>query len=254
MLKSKEQRIFDVFYQDTFCLNLFIIQVYFERKLDRVMNNCADEFLLDRERMVKEQIAGRGIKDSAVLEAMRTVPRELFVQERYQRYAYDDTPLPIPGKQTISQPYVVALMISQLDLNAEDCVLEIGTGSGYAAAIIGEIVREVHTVERIEELVDYARQRLDLLGCDNVYVHHGDGTLGWPEAAPYNGIIVAAGGPFIPESLKFQLAEQGRLIIPVGPNERRQQLICVKRISRDSFQKSELGMVAFVPLIGDEGW
>jgi protein-L-isoaspartate(D-aspartate) O-methyltransferase len=218
------------------------------------MGKHPDEFLLNRERMVKEQIAGRGIKNPAVLEAMRTVPREIFVPEKYQRYAYDDTPLPIPGKQTISQPYVVALMIDRLELDEEDCVLEIGTGSGYAAALLGQIVREVHTIERIKELVHYARQRLDLLGYDNVHVHLGDGTLGWAEAAPYDGIVVAAGGPFIPESLKCQLAEEGRLIIPVGPNERRQNLICVIRIGKESFQQSDLGAVAFVPLIGDEGW
>jgi protein-L-isoaspartate(D-aspartate) O-methyltransferase len=185
---------------------------------------------------------------------MRTIPRELFVPERYWEHAYDDTPLPIPGKQTISQPYVVALMISHLALDAEDCVLEIGTGSGYAAALLSQMVREVHTVERIKELVDYACQRLDFLGIDNVTIHHGDGTLGWPEAAPYDGIVVAAGGPIVPESLKYQLAEQGRLIIPVGPNERRQQLISVTKTAEDGFQQSELGMVAFVPLIGDEGW
>lgn len=218
------------------------------------MNNPTDEYLIKREQMVKEQIAGRGIEDTAVLEAMHTVPREIFVPERYQRYAYDDTPLPIPGKQTISQPYVVALMIAHLNLDAGDCVLEIGTGSGYAAALLSRIVREVHTIERIKELVIYARRRLDLLGYDNVHVHHGDGTLGWTDAAPYDGIIVAAGGPAVPESLKYQLADQGRLIIPVGPTERRQNLICVVRTGKNSFKQSELGAVAFVPLIGNEGW
>ena len=218
------------------------------------MINKADEFALNRERMVKEQIAGRGIKDLAVLRAMRTVPREVFVSERYQRYAYDDTPLPIPGRQTISQPYVVALMIERLELDPQDRVLEIGTGSGYAAALLSQIVREVHTVERIKELVNYARERLGLLGYDNVHVHHGDGTLGWEKEAPYDGIIVAAGGPTVPESLKDQLAEQGRLIIPVGRSERRQYLIYVTRTGEESFQQSEMGAVAFVPLIGDEGW
>jgi protein-L-isoaspartate(D-aspartate) O-methyltransferase len=218
------------------------------------LDNHADEFVLNREQMVKEQIASRGIENPAVLKAMRTVPREIFVPERYQRYAYDDTPLPIPGNQTISQPYVVALMIDRLELEEGDCVLEIGTGSGYAAALLSQIVREVHTIERIKELVEYARQRLDLLGYDNVHIHFGDGTLGWADAAPYNGIVVAAGGPSVPESLKYQLAEDGRLIIPVGSNERRQNLICVMRTGKDSFQQSELGAVAFVPLIGDEGW
>jgi protein-L-isoaspartate(D-aspartate) O-methyltransferase len=218
------------------------------------MHENEDEFARNREQMVREQIAGRGITDAAVLKAMQTVPRELFVPEKYQRYAYDDTPLPIPGRQTISQPYVVALMISKLNLHADDRVLEIGTGSGYAAALLGEIVREVHTVERIKELVAYARDRLRLLGYDNVHVHQGDGTLGWEPAAPYDAIIVAAGGPCVPESLKRQLAENGRLIIPVGRSERRQHLICITRTGEDSFEESELGAVAFVPLIGDEGW
>jgi protein-L-isoaspartate(D-aspartate) O-methyltransferase len=218
------------------------------------MIDNSDEFTQKRERMVREQIAGRGIEDTAVLRAMRIVPREIFVPERYRRYAYDDTPLPIPGKQTISQPYVVALMISRLELDADDCVLEIGTGSGYAAALLGQIVREVHTVERIMELVKYARERLELLGYDNIHVHRGDGTLGWEPEAPYDGIIVAAGGPSVPESLKRQLAENGRLIIPVGRSERQQNLIRVIKTGEDKFEESDLGAVAFVPLIGDEGW
>ncbi|MEJ2752486.1 MAG: protein-L-isoaspartate(D-aspartate) O-methyltransferase [Chloroflexota bacterium] len=218
------------------------------------MIDNSDEFTQKRERMVREQIAGRGIEDTAVLRAMRIVPREIFVPERYRRYAYDDTPLPIPGKQTISQPYVVALMISRLKLDADDCVLEIGTGSGYAAALLGQIVREVHTVERIMELVKYARERLELLGYDNIHVHRGDGTLGWEPEAPYDGIIVAAGGPSVPESLKRQLAENGRLIIPVGRSERQQNLIRVIKSGEDNFEESDLGAVAFVPLIGDEGW
>lgn len=204
--------------------------------------------------MVEEQLAARGIADEAVLRAMRTVPREYFVPERYQRYAYDDTPLPLPGKQTISQPYVVALMLSELALKAEDIVLEIGTGSGYVAALLGEIVREVHTVERLRELVDYARARLEALGYEQVHVHHGDGTLGWPPAAPYDGIIVAAGGPEIPDSMRDQLAPEGRLIMPVGLSERRQQLVMVIRESEKRFVRRELGAVAFVPLIGEEGW
>ncbi|MFN2180399.1 MAG: protein-L-isoaspartate(D-aspartate) O-methyltransferase [Candidatus Promineifilaceae bacterium] len=218
------------------------------------MIDNSDEFTQKRERMVREQIAGRGIEDTAVLRAMRIVPREIFVPERYRRYAYDDTPLPIPGKQTISQPYVVALMISRLELDADDCVLEIGTGSGYAAALLGQIVREVHTVERIMELVKYARERLELLGYDNIHVHRGDGTLGWEPEAPYDGIIVAAGGPSVPDSLKRQLAENGRLIIPVGRSERQQNLIRVIKSGEDNFEESDLGAVAFVPLIGDEGW
>jgi len=218
------------------------------------MIDYGDEFTQKRERMVKDQIVGRGIEDTAVLRAMRIVPREIFVPERYQRYAYDDTPLPIPGKQTISQPYVVALMISLLELDADDRVLEIGAGSGYAAALLGQIVREVHTVERIKELVKYARERLQLLGYNNIHVHRGDGTLGWEPEAPYDGIVVAAGGPSVPDSLKRQLAENGRLIIPVGRTERQQNLIRVIKTGENEFEESDLGAVAFVPLIGDEGW
>jgi protein-L-isoaspartate(D-aspartate) O-methyltransferase len=218
------------------------------------MAEASELLAANRERMVREQIAGRGIKDAVVLLAMRTVPREIFVPEKYERYAYDDTPLPIPGGQTISQPYVVALMISKLKLKPDDRVLEIGTGSGYAAALLAKIVQEVHTVERVRELVDYARQRLGLLGYDNVHVHRGDGTLGWSAAAPYNGIVVAAGGPSVPPSLKSQLAIGGRLVIPIGSSERRQYLVCVTRTAEDSYRQVELGAVAFVPLIGAEGW
>ncbi|MFN2136977.1 MAG: protein-L-isoaspartate(D-aspartate) O-methyltransferase [Candidatus Promineifilaceae bacterium] len=207
-----------------------------------------------RANMVAEQIAARGIHDRSVLRAMGVVPRELFVPERYQPYAYDDTPLPLPGKQTISQPYVVALMLSELAVSEEDMVLEIGTGSGYVAALLGEMVREVHTVERVRELVEYARERLERLGYENVHVHHGDGTLGWPAAAPYDGIVVAAGGPEIPKALRNQLAEGGHLVIPVGRSERRQQLIVVIREEGTRFEEHELGAVAFVPLIGEEGW
>jgi protein-L-isoaspartate(D-aspartate) O-methyltransferase len=145
-------------------------------------------------------------------------------------------------------------MISLLELDADDRVLEIGAGSGYAAALLGQIVREVHTVERIKELVKYARERLQLLGYNNIHVHRGDGTLGWEPEAPYDGIVVAAGGPSVPDSLKRQLAENGRLIIPVGRTERQQNLIRVIKTGENEFEESDLGAVAFVPLIGDEGW
>jgi protein-L-isoaspartate(D-aspartate) O-methyltransferase len=207
-----------------------------------------------RERMVSQQIEGRGIHDEAILRAMRTVPREAFVVETHQMYAYDDTPLPIPDQQTISQPYVVALMIRALRLSPDDTVLEIGTGSGYAAALLGQIVQQVHTVERHKKLVTYARQRLAMLGYDNVFVHHGDGTLGWPENSPYNAIVVAAGGPKVPPSLKEQLKIEGRLVMPVGSSERRQHLICLTRESDTEYRRTDLGAVAFVPLVGSEGW
>ncbi len=218
------------------------------------MKEQQEDFRELRERMVTQQIEGRGIHDTAILKAMRLVPREAFVTEAYQIYVYDDTPLPIPEQQTISQPYVVALMIRALRLSPNDSVLEIGTGSGYAAALIGKIAQEVHSVERHKKLVSYARRRLALLEYNNVHVHLGDGTLGWPENAPYNGIIVAAGGPDVPKSLKQQLVIGGRLVMPVGSSERRQHLICLTRESDAKYRRTDLGAVAFVPLIGEEGW
>lgn len=218
------------------------------------MPEQSEELARLRERMVSQQILGRGIHDPAILHAMRTVPRDAFVAESYRQYAYDDTPLPIPNKQTISQPYVVALMIDTMKLTPTATVLEIGTGSGYAAALLGQIVKEVHTVERHKDLVEYAQDRLTMLGYDNVFVHHGDGTLGWSPGAPYDGIVVAAGGPAVPLSLREQLAVGGRLVIPVGRSERRQHLFCVVRESETEYRKSDLGAVAFVPLIGEEGW
>lgn len=213
-----------------------------------------ERFVKRREEMVLHQIERRGLQDGAVLQAMRIVPREVFVQENFQDFAYEDSPLPIPGSQTISQPYVVALMISALQLKSSDKVLEIGTGSGYAAALLAEIAAEVHTVERLNKLVQYARDRLKLIGYDNVFVHHGDGTLGWPENAPYDGIVVAAGGPSVPPALKEQLVIGGKLVIPIGSSERRQNLVCIVRESETAFLERELGAVAFVPLIGEEGW
>lgn len=213
-----------------------------------------DEYAARRERMVQRQIIDRGVRDQAVIRAMRAVPREFFVAERHRALAYDDTPLPIPGGQTISQPYVVALMLSKLRLRPDFRALEIGSGSGYAAALLGEIVVEVHTVERLPELVRYARERLERQGYENVHVHEGDGTLGWPAAAPYDAIVVAAGGPSVPEALREQLAVGGRLIMPVGGSERRQNLIMVTRKSAERYEQADLGAVAFVPLIGREGW
>jgi protein-L-isoaspartate(D-aspartate) O-methyltransferase len=207
-----------------------------------------------REQMVARQIERRGIHDQAILEAMRTVPREAFVMENYRKFAYDDTPLPIPGQQTISQPYVVALMIRALRLEADNRVLEIGTGSGYAAALLGQIVAEVHTVERLRQLVNFARENLRRLDYNNVFVHHGDGTMGWPDAAPYDAIVVAAGGPDVPLTLKSQLVIGGRLVMPVGSDERRQHLVCLTREDEIDYRRTDLGAVAFVPLIGEEGW
>lgn len=216
----------------------------------------ADErfYAEQREKMIQRQVRARGIRDEAILNALREVPREVFVPDRYKAAAYDDSPLPIPSGQTISQPYVVALMIRALRLGVEDKVLEVGSGSGYAAAILSRMVREVHAVERHQELVEYARERLAQIGYDNVHVHHADGTMGWLRAAPYEGIMVSASGPRVPKSLEEQLAVGGRLVMPVGSARGLQTLIRLTRVSEDEYEEKDLGGVRFVPLIGEEGW
>jgi protein-L-isoaspartate(D-aspartate) O-methyltransferase len=207
-----------------------------------------------RERMVREQVAARGIRDPAVLAAMRRVPRERFLQESLEEFAYQDTPLPIESDQTISQPYVVAYMTECLRLVGGERVLEIGTGSGYAAAVLAEIAGDVYTVERYANLAASAAERLERLGYRNVHVLHGDGTRGWPEHAPYDAIVVAAGGPEIPASLREQLAVGGRLVIPLGPTARQQRLVRITRVAAHRYEQEELLEVAFVPLVGAEGW
>ena len=207
-----------------------------------------------RKRMVSQQLTGRGIHDPLVIAAMEEVPREAFVDEGYRQYAYDDGPLPILEGQTISQPYVVAFMIEQLRLSPMDRVLEIGTGSGYAAAVISRIAAEVYTVERVSSLVEFARKNFEYLGYSNVQVKEGDGTLGWPEFAPYEAIIVAAGGPAVPPALKEQLAVGGRLIIPVGREQRAQRLVRVNKVGADEYKEKKLSYVRFVPLIGEQAW
>lgn len=207
-----------------------------------------------REAMVAEQIAGRGIRDPAILAAFRAVPREEFVGPELAEFAYDDAPLPIEEGQTISQPYVVALMIDAAQLAPADRVLEIGTGSGYAAAILSHIAAEVYSVERYGLLAEHAHDRLARLGYANVWVRHGDGTLGWQEHAPFNAILVSAGSPRIPPALTEQLALGGRLIIPVGSEAGVQELLRITRASATELRREELGEVRFVPLIGAEGW
>jgi len=207
-----------------------------------------------REQMVSRHLAARGIRDPAVLAAMRSVAREAFLPPELAEFAYEDSPLPIAQGQTISQPYIVALMIAALEVGPEDRVLEVGTGSGYAAAVLGRIAREVYTIERHGELADAATARLHELGFHNVHVRHGDGTLGWPEHAPYDAIVVAAGGPDVPEALVGQLAAGGRLVIPLGDDRSLQTLVRIVRDADGRLRREDLGDVRFVPLIGAQGW
>jgi protein-L-isoaspartate(D-aspartate) O-methyltransferase len=213
-----------------------------------------DTYAEKRHQMVQRHIIARGVRDPAVVQAMRTVRRETFLPPELQEFAYDDTALPIAAGQTISQPYIVALMIAALQPHPEDRVMEIGTGSGYAAAVLSRVVQEVYTVERHAELAEQAQRRLDALGYDNVYILHGDGTLGWPEQAPYDDIMVTAGGPKVPTALRQQLAVAGCLVMPVGTERSLQHLIRVRRKSHTSYCQKKLGEVRFVPLVGVQGW
>jgi protein-L-isoaspartate(D-aspartate) O-methyltransferase len=212
------------------------------------------DFAKLRDGMVDLQIARRGVRSRLVLDAMRTVPREAFLPEPLREFAYEDAPLPIAEGQTISQPYIVALMTDALALEGGEKVLEIGTGSGYAAAVLSRIARNVYTVERIGQLAEKAAAVLAKLGYSNVHVLHADGTRGWPDHAPYDAIVVAAGGPEVPESLKTQLKIGGRLVIPVGADRRVQELLRVIRVSEDQYKTEDIADVRFVPLVGEEGW
>lgn len=212
-------------------------------------NSRADE----RSRMVERQIIARGIKNRRVLDAMRQIPRHLFVPPQYERVAYDDNPLPIGCGQTISQPYIVALMTELLDPQADDRILEIGTGSGYQAAILAVLAKSVTTIERIPQIAGIALSNLKKMGIANVTILTGDGTTGLPEQGPYNGIIVTAAAPHVaPQPLIDQLADGGRLVAPVGDRNIQELL----RISRkgDHYEESRSGGVRFVPLIGRHGW
>jgi protein-L-isoaspartate(D-aspartate) O-methyltransferase len=212
------------------------------------------DFARRREAMVEHKIAGRGVRSSAVLEAMRKVPREAFLPERLRESAYEDAPLPIAEGQTISQPYIVALMTEALQLQGGEDVLEIGTGSGYAAAVLSRIAGNVYTVERIGQLAERAATVLSDLDYRNVHVLHADGTRGWPDHAPYDAIVVAAGGPDVPQSLKRQLKVGGRLVIPVGTDRGTQELVRLTRVAEHNYRTENLAGVRFVPLVGAEGW
>jgi protein-L-isoaspartate(D-aspartate) O-methyltransferase len=206
------------------------------------------ELRMARERMVVEQVEARGVKDALTLEALRRVPRHRFVAPGLESEAYADHPLPIGHGQTISQPYIVGFMTEALGLRGGESVLEIGTGSGYQAAVLAEIAREVRTIEIVPELADEARERLAALGYRNVLVRAGDGYQGWPEAAPFDAIIVTAAAPRVPEPLKAQLKDGGRLILPLG--EAYQELLLVSR-SGDRFEERRVLAVRFVPMTGE---
>ncbi len=205
-----------------------------------------------REEMVQQQIAARGITDVNVLAAFRKVPRHLFVSEALRDQAYGDYPLPIGEQQTISQPYIVAEMTQALELKKDDRVLEIGTGSGYQAAILAEIVYRVYTIERIRTLYVQTRKLLDKLQYHSIVMRCSDGTSGWQDEGPFDAIIVTAGAPEVPERMLDQLVEGGRMVVPVG-NQHSQELIKLTK-NKSGIQKSNLGGCRFVKLIGAHGW
>ena len=212
-------------------------------------------FQSERDGMVERQLVARGVRDEHVLRAMRTVPRERFVDERLAAFAYDDSPLPIEAGQTISQPFMVAWMIEAAEVAPGDHVLEVGAGSGYASAVLAQIAATVHAIERHALLTRIARERLDALACTNVHLRTGDGTLGWPEVGPFDAILVAAADPEVPAPLKAQLRLGGRLLMPLDiGGHGTQRLLKVVRLAQDDYEQQTLGSVAFVPLIGQYGW
>jgi protein-L-isoaspartate(D-aspartate) O-methyltransferase len=212
------------------------------------------DFARQRQRMVERQLAGRGVTDARVLQAMGEVPRECFVADNMREFAYEDSPLPIEAGQTISQPFIVARMLQLAELHAGDSVLEIGAGSGYASAVIATLVARVYAIERLAELGELARQRFAALGYRNIQLRIGDGSGGWPEAAPFDAILAAAGGPAVPDVLRRQLAIGGRLVMPVGQALHRQRLVKVTRMAADRYAEEDLDEVRFVPLVGSYGW
>lgn len=208
-----------------------------------------------RRKMVEKQLIKREIKNENVLKAMLEVPRHLFVSDKYLEYAYQDSPLPIEEGQTISQPYIVARMVQELAPEEDHKVMEIGTGSGYATAVLSQISKKVYTIERHEKLAKQAITRYQKLGYDNnIEVKIGDGTKGWEEKAPYDRILVSAGAPVVPEELIKQLNIEGIMIIPVGEEKKYQKLLQITKVSDNEVKTKELEAVRFVPLIGDNGW
>ena len=210
--------------------------------------------LQERNWMVARQLEARGIRDARVIAAMKRIPRHAFVATAMRREAYEDSPLPIEEGQTISQPYIVALMLEAARLGAGDRMLEVGAGSGYASAVAAQLVAHVDAVERHARLVELARERLARLGIANVDVHVGDGSTGWRSGAPYDAIVVAAAGPRVPAALREQLAVGGRLVIPVASGYGAQRLVLVERRGDAEWHEDDLGGVMFVPLVGAQGW
>jgi protein-L-isoaspartate(D-aspartate) O-methyltransferase len=212
------------------------------------------DYAAEREAMVDRQLRRRGITDPQILNAFREVPREAFVSPEYAAAANGDHPLPIEAGQTISQPYIVALMIEAAGIGAGDKVLEVGSGSGYAAAVISRIAKKVIGIERQHDLVELARKRLAWLGFDNVTIVEGDGTKGCTKEAPFDAILAAASGSHVPQPLINQLAERGRIVMPVGQPGWVQELVKVTKRPDGTVERQNLGGVRFVPLIGEEGW
>lgn len=221
-------------------------------KLSRLGDLMPHDYRIARERMVKNQLMPRGITDPGVLKAMGKIPRHLFVEEALEGEAYNDHPLPIGHQQTISQPYIVALMTQALELTGTEKTLEIGTGSGYQTAILAELSQKVYTIERIRPLMEKARDLLAELGYMNIIFSAFDGTIGWKEYEPYDAIMVTAGAPKVPEPLREQLVDGGRMIIPIG-DRFSQELIKVVR-EKDHYRQKNLGGCRFVDLIGLHGW
>jgi protein-L-isoaspartate(D-aspartate) O-methyltransferase len=212
------------------------------------------DFAALRERMIERHIEARGLDDPVLIAAFRAVPREAFISEEYAHLAYGDHPLPIEANQTISQPYIVALMVQAAAITHGDAVLEVGAGSGYAAAVISRIAARVVAIERQHDLVEVARQRLERLGYSNVLLVEGDGTRGCPDEAPFDAILAAASGSHVPSALIAQLAPNGRIVMPIGEPGLPQELVKVTKQDDRILKQENLGGVRFVPLIGEEGW
>ena len=218
------------------------------------MVDTLTDFAAERDAMVERQIESRGIREPTILEAFRSVPREEFLADEYRDLAYGDHPIPIEAGQTISQPYIVALMIHAAEIKCGDRVLEVGAGSGYAAAVMSRIAGEVIAMERQTELVAVAQERMQRLGYDNVRIVEGDGTRGWPGEAPYDAILAAASGSHVPPAWVEQLTDGGRIVMPVGDPGWVQKLVKVTKGPAGKLITEDLGAVRFVPLIGEEGW